>query len=114
MAYTTLFATNKGRNLDVGISTPVVIPVKCAVFTLHVRNRAAAVRYLKLYDKATNPLATDIPFHTIELAANSSDTIFLNAFMNAGFGMRATQGLADNDNIAPLANEVIVNWIANV
>ena len=113
MSTTTPFATAKGKNLSITNTTPVIIPGKCVVFSVQYKNRSGSTRYLKLYDKATDPTSSDVQFHTIEIAAGEASAIAIMAFMNAGFGMRATTGLADNDNGAPSANDVMVNWTAN-
>ena len=68
-------------------------------------------RYLKIYDKATAPTSADTPVWTIPLWSNDP-AISLPAsglaFAN-GISIRATTGIADNNNIAPGMNDVVVN-----
>ena len=78
-------------------------------------NVNAALRYLKLYDKATAPASTDVPVHVIPLgvSATGPGCPVLPpeglAFVN-GIGFRLTTGIADNDNTAVTANDVVVSY----
>lgn len=79
-------------------------------------NINAAVRYLKLYDKATAPSETDTPKLTIALTAGTTGPVsgFIDSkpveFRN-GLGFRITTGVADNDIGAVAAGEIVINLI---
>lgn len=81
---------------------------------LFVTNANAAVRYLKLFDKATAPtLGTDTPVYTVPIpAANANNPRIEFArglkFDN-GIAIALTTGIADNDTGAVGANDHAVN-----
>lgn len=84
---------------------------------LYCTNINAAMRYVKLYNKATAPsVGTDTPTHTIGVPGNSSGggiclPIPIDGILfTAGIGLGITTGPTDADTGAPAANEVIVNW----
>jgi len=83
------------------------------VYGYMLYNAAAAVRFVKIYNKATAPSSTDTPLLTIAIpAAGSISASFTNGIScNLGIGVRACTGLADSDNTAPTANDVSVNII---
>ena len=76
-----------------------------------IHNTAGAARYVKLYNKATAPTASDTPAIVIALAANGSATFNNSEGLNfsEGLGIRIVTGVADNDATAPSANDVVVN-----
>lgn len=78
----------------------------------YMSNQNAAVRYVKLYDKATAPtVGTDVPKWTLGIppgaAANVVFTFPLQ--FSLGLGLSMTTGVADNDNTAVAATEVVAN-----
>src|SRR6266851_2957761 len=77
-----------------------------------LHNNAAAVRFVKLYDKATAPVVgTDAPKLTIELAAGQHVMNWTDEglkFVN-GIGIGGTNLVADADTTAPTANDLVVN-----
>jgi hypothetical protein len=77
----------------------------------YLANNAAAVRYVKLYDKATAPTNGDTPKLTLTLPANSAANVVAPAGIDftLGIGIRCTTGVADADTGAPTANDVVVN-----
>lgn len=85
------------------------------LYWLHVINLNAAVRYLKLYNKATAPtVGTDVPVHTFAIPANTAGAGFVLPLtvpltFATGIGLALTTGVADNDSGAVAANEIIVN-----
>lgn len=104
------------RNLN-GQTTGVNVKAsKGALIGWFIINAAASTRYVKLYDKSTAPSASDTPLVTIQINATSYDKFFLAdnegergiAFQN-GLGVRASTGLADNDNTAPSSNDVLIH-----
>jgi hypothetical protein len=81
------------------------------IWGLDFANTNAAVRFIKLYDKATAPASTDTPVKTIEVPANGQ---FSRAFpvgiaFTTGIGFRTTTGLADNDTGAVGAGELSID-----
>ncbi len=78
-------------------------------------NTNAAVRFLKLYNKATAPtVGTDVPVHTLALegSAVGRSTILPVGHLELplGFGFATTTGAADTDAIAVAAGEIIINY----
>lgn len=73
-------------------------------------NAAAAVRYLKLYDKASAPtVGTDVPVVTIALKATDVfdiDFINIGQFFATGIAYALTTGAADNDTGALTLHDV--------
>ena len=70
---------------------------------------ASAIRYVKLYDKATAPTSTDTPVLTIQLSPQATEHIAAHMTLSNGLGIRATTGSADSDTGAPAAGDVIVD-----
>ena len=69
--------------------------------------------YLKLYNKATTPTASDTPFITIPFLDNVSSPIVVplyNYVFSAGLSIRGTDNIADADNTAPTG--VMVTFIS--
>lgn len=85
------------------------------VYTILVTNTNAAVRYLKLYDKATAPtVGTDVPKWTIPIPGNTAGAGVAIDISNGlafavGIGLALTTGVADADTGAVAANEIVVN-----
>lgn len=110
------FPAKTYRNLNVQTTGSIVKAAKGQVFDIHVSNQAGATRYLKFYDKATAPTASDTPIRTYALPASSITSLYTVEmgieFLN-GISIRGTQLLADNDNTAPSANDIVVNigWL---
>lgn len=82
------------------------------VYALEVSNNNAAVRYLKLYDKATAPTSADTPVRRFRLNAGAQSTPFAFAvglkFAN-GIAFRITTGVTDADTGTATANDHLVN-----
>lgn len=99
------------RNINTQITGAVIKSAAGDILDLTMSNASAALRYVKLYDKATAPTASDTPVRTYMLPIGA--TVVVPAtdgihFAN-GISIRATTLVADNDNTAPTANDVIVN-----
>lgn len=91
---------------------------------ISVYNVATSARFLKLYDKATAPTAADTPVQTYAIpAAAASSAAGTNVPIppgpnaaHAGLGFehgisfRITTGIADDDDGAAGADEVVVNY----
>jgi hypothetical protein len=55
--------------------------------------------YVKIYDKATAPTSADTPICTLPIVKNQTETYdFFSLQMNNGISIRASGGIADNDN----------------
>lgn len=82
---------------------------------LQASNVNAAVRYLKIYDKATAPtVGTDTPVKTIALTGGAVGNVIDINFNDGivfglGIGIGLTTGVADSDTAAVAANEIVVN-----
>jgi hypothetical protein len=82
---------------------------------VQVININAAVRYLKLYNKATAPtVGTDTPVQTYAIPAATTGAGFTLNFgpgleFTTGIGFALTTGVADADTNAVAANEITVN-----
>lgn len=81
------------------------------VYTIEAMNTTAAVKYLKLYNKATAPtVGTDTPFRTIALAPSNTRSVvhFPNGlYLNAGISFALTGAAADADATVLVAGDVV-------
>lgn len=82
------------------------------LFGISVSNINAAVRYLKLYNKASAPtVGTDVPVLTIPLPAGSCQVLSFGSRglrFSTGIGFALTTGAADSDTAAVAASEIKV------
>jgi hypothetical protein len=104
-------AQNLYRNITL-VNTGLVIKAGPGVLRFaNFHNLNAAVRYVKLYNKATVPTEADTPLATIPI--NATNTTVANfgdgLVFSAGLSIRVTTGLADNDTGAPTTLQTIVN-----
>lgn len=88
------------------------------IFTIIAHNTNAAVRYLKLYNKATSPtVGTDVPVMTLPIPGNTAgagfvlDTGGMGIVFGTGIGLALTTGVADADTGGVAANEIVVNLL---
>jgi hypothetical protein len=85
-----------------------------ALYLITAVNLNAAVRYLKLYNKASAPtLASDTPVMTLPIPGNTAGAGFVipiecGADFSTGISFAITTGAADNDTGAIGANEVFL------
>lgn len=81
------------------------------VFQIVGLNNAAAIRYLKLYNKASAPtVGTDVPVLTVALKASDRFEIDLNPygqFFVTGIAFAITGAVADNDTTAIVAGDIL-------
>ncbi|PWB94649.1 hypothetical protein [Methylosinus sporium] len=80
------------------------------LYEIHVANTSAAMKFLKLYDKASAPtVGTDMPVATYPIAANGGriDIVSINgqSFPN-GLAYAITGAVGDADTTAVAANDV--------
>lgn len=88
------------------------------VYTIMATNLNAAVRYLKLYNKASAPtVGTDTPVMTLAIPGNTAgagfmlDTGGMGIAFATGIALAITTGIADSDTGAVAANEIVVNLL---
>jgi len=85
------------------------------VYAIYATNVNAAIRYLKVYDKATAPtVGTDAPVFTLGIPGGTTGgvlkvTIPPGVVFATGIGMGLTTGIADADTGAVAASEIAVN-----
>jgi hypothetical protein len=106
------FPVKTYRNLNVQITGSIIKAAKGQIFDLHICNQAASARFVKLYDKATAPTSADTPIRTYSIPASTTVALPVTEagieFL-IGISIRGTTLLADNDNTAPTANDIVVN-----
>lgn len=108
-----------GKNLRIADTQVTATSVKGTagrLLSLSIENNAAAVRFVKIYDKATAATQADTPVLTYKLIASSSRDIPLPSHglsFLAGIQVRGTVLLADNDTTAPTAGDIYCNigWV---
>lgn len=99
------------RNLSLGVTGQIIKAFKGQIFSLYMSNTASSAVFVKLYDKATAPTASDTPTHTLTLQANQSVAWGVTdgiAFIT-GISARASTVVTDADNTAPSTNQVVIN-----
>lgn len=85
------------------------------IYMISAINLNAAVRYLKIYNKATAPtVGTDTPVWTFPIPASATGAGFVLSIptgveFSLGIALALTTGVADADTGAVAANEIIVN-----
>lgn len=85
-----------------------------AIGFIYAVNLNAAVRYLKLYNKASAPtVGTDTPIATLAIPASTTGAGFVLAipggiYFSTGIAYATTVGIADADTASVAANEIIL------
>lgn len=84
------------------------------VHWIDVTNTNAAIRYFKLYNKATAPtVGTDVPVATYLIPATTGVVrVFYDLTplsFSAGIGFALVTGLADTDNTSATANDTLIH-----
>lgn len=101
------------RSISVVATGQLIKAAPGKIYHLNASNTGAAVRFLKLYNKATAPtVGTDTPIRTYMLPVGQSINIPIETDpidFTIGIGIGATVLIADADTTAPGANEVVVN-----
>lgn len=98
--------------VGLGITGQIVKAYNGRLMFIQISNTAAAVRYVKIYNKATAPTASDTPVFTYAISGNQNIQMYLDeggVMFSQGISLRASTGPADNDNTAPGANDIIIN-----
>jgi len=105
------------RSLNLTNSTgSVVKAAPGAIFSGWITNRAAATRWIKIYNATSCTMGTGTPVITFGIPGNATDNIAA-ALGAGGYGITfstgicigATTGFADADTGAPSANDVVIN-----
>lgn len=83
------------------------------LYSMQLFNPSAAVRYVKVYNKATGPTSADTPVCRYMLPAGGgvSGNLPMGCIFSAGISFRITTGVADSDANAATADDVLVNFI---
>lgn len=84
------------------------------VYGIFVNNQNAAVRYLKLYNKASAPtVGTDTPVLVFAIPPAGNVNLYAKdgIYLSLGIAFALTTGAADNDTTAVTASEHIVNLL---
>jgi hypothetical protein len=84
------------------------------VYGWYFYNSNAAVRYLKLYDKASAPtVGTDTPVMTIAIPGGAAANVAIphGIAFATGIALALTTGVADADTGAVAATELVVNLL---
>jgi hypothetical protein len=86
------------------------------IYAIYAHNTNAAVRYLKIYNKASAPtVGTDTPVLTLPIPGNTAGAGFTfdlgghGIAFATGIALALTTGVADSDTGAVAANEIVVN-----
>ncbi len=104
----------------ISAATTNATSVKASAGTLYVimtMNLNAAVRYLKLYNKASAPtVGTDTPVLTMPIPASTTGAGFVinldpGADFSLGIALALTTGVTDADTAAVAANEIFVHLV---
>lgn len=102
------------RSVSLGASGVTVKSSSGQIYGWFLFNNAATVRFVKLYNKGSNPsVGSDTPFMTLPLPAGGGANVNFTTgiSLSHGIGVAATTGVTDGNNGAPGANEVVVNII---
>lgn len=87
------------------------------IYAIVAHNINAAVRYLKIYNKASAPtVGTDTPVLTLPIPGNAAGAGFVlpvavGVALSTGIAFALTTGVADSDTGAVAANEIVVDLV---
>lgn len=102
------------RNISLSATGINIKPSAGQINGWYLFNNATGSRFVKFYDKATNPtVGTDTPLLTLQLPAGDGANLNLlpGIQFNNGIGIAATVNVGDSDTTAPSANDVVANVI---
>src|SRR4051812_32244027 len=85
----------------------LIVAAPCFVRRMTGYNAAAAVRYIKLYDKAWAPPSGDTPRKTIAIPAAPPFSFDWDDYYKFGLGIRMTTGGPDADTGALTAADIV-------
>jgi hypothetical protein len=106
-------ATTFALNSAATTNATAVKAAPAKLLYVHAFNANAAVRYLKLYNKATAPtIGTDRPVIAFPIPATGSISLPIGdddgVLFNLGLGLGLVTGAADTDTTAVAANDIKV------
>lgn len=105
--------TSLGKLIAAATTNATAVKTSAGVLGILVAtNVSAAVKYLKLYNKASAPtVGTDVPVHVFPIPAGGMLQLTdLKTRFTTGIALAITGGVADTDTTAVAANDVVVNW----
>jgi hypothetical protein len=105
-----LLTYRKLASADTNLATPKASAGQ--LYGWYVYNNSASAKFLKIYNKASNPtLASDTPVLTIPVPATSKTEIAIPSgiALSAGLAIAATGAVGDTDTTALAANDLIIN-----
>lgn len=88
-------------NAQVAVNTP------CSCKGIEGLNVKTAALFLKIYDMNTVPTSANTPVKTLPLAASQPFTFYPEFTFQNGIAFRITAGVADADNTALVAGDVL-------
>lgn len=99
-----------------GVNATLVSAGAIRVHSLLLTNTTAAVKFVKIYNKATAPSEADTPILTLSIPANGNRDLDpeYGMLLSLGFGYRITGAAADADTTAVSAGDVILNTVYRV
>lgn len=105
-------ASSTARITSAAASTNATVGKNAAgnLFGVYGYNAAAAVRYVKLYNKATAPtVGTDVPVLTLAVAASSAFSFAFagGIYFSVGISFALTTGNGDADATALTAGDIL-------
>lgn len=107
-----------GRVISAGSTNATSVKASAGqVFGIYAHNINAAVRYLKLYNKASAPtVGSDTPVLTLPIPGNTAGAGFVlepsnGIAFSTGIALALTTGVADSNSTAVAANEIVVNLL---
>lgn len=89
------------------VNATLVESSECVVKRVTGYNAAATAVYLKLYDKASAPTASDTPRKTLYLPAETAFVLDMDDVFGNGLGYRLTTDNADGGTTALSAGDIL-------
>lgn len=106
--YVSSSATARLASAAASVNNTLVKPSPGVVYRVDGYNNNAAARFLKLYDKATAPVAgTDTPRKVLRLNPTSNFSFDMAMKFSAGIGYAITTGAPDNDTGALTSGDIV-------
>ena len=103
------------RSIDINATGQLINTGACRLYGLCIQNLSGNDDcYVKLYNHADAPSSAETPFATYYVKAETTVNIQMpqGIALTLGLGIRATNGLADNDNVNPGGTCIgTVHWL---
>ena len=96
------------RNINLSATGSMVKSAAGSLCTIYIMNWANSANHIKIYDKATAATSAGTPVmnYTLYSYQNVALTFAKPVEFTNGISIRATTGIADNNNSSPTANSV--------